>query len=77
MIRLITLDFVLRVAGAGVMGISLIVNVPGMDLDDMAADMPGFGIPGNVIADFELHGHVTKTTRKDANGLAGELVPDP
>jgi hypothetical protein len=28
-----------------------------MDLDDLAGDMAGFGIPAYVIADFEFCGH--------------------
>jgi hypothetical protein len=29
-----------------------------MDLDNPAADMPGLGIPGDVIADFEAFSHL-------------------
>jgi hypothetical protein len=38
-----------------------------MDLDNPAADMPGLGIPGDVIADFESFSHLIHPTRNGAN----------
>jgi hypothetical protein len=53
MLSLAALDFILRIVLARVMGISLVVNVFGMNFDDRAADVARFRIPGHVIADFE------------------------
>jgi hypothetical protein len=48
-----TLDLVLRIIFAGTMSVTLVISILCMDLDDRAADMTGFRIPGHVIADFE------------------------
>jgi hypothetical protein len=37
-----------------------------MDLDNPAADMPGLGIPGDVVADFESLFHLIHPTRNGA-----------
>jgi hypothetical protein len=37
-----------------------------MDLDNPAADMSGLGIPGDVIADFEVFTHLILLTRNGA-----------
>jgi hypothetical protein len=50
------LDFILRLILAGVMGITLINHIRGVNLDDLATDVPGFRIPGDMIADFEALG---------------------
>ena len=39
------------------MRIALVVEIPGVDLDDGAADVAGFRVPGDVIADFEFGWH--------------------
>src|SRR5262249_60189204 len=71
MVCLIALDFVLRLGLRGVMRVPLIVHVLGMDLDDPAADMPGLGIPGDVIADSESFAHLILPTHRGANRFNG------
>src|SRR3546814_14229801 len=53
-------DLVLRLCGAGAVGVPLVVEVAGMSLDDPAADAAGLGIPADVVADLELAGHVVR-----------------
>ena len=53
-VRLVALDFILRIILARVVRISFVIEIFGMNLDDLAADMPGFRVPGHVIADFEV-----------------------
>src|SRR5438874_811337 len=52
MIGLIALDFILRLVLSGVMRVALVIRVLRMDLYNPAADMPGLGIPRDVIAHF-------------------------
>lgn len=54
---LVALNLVLRVVFAGVVNVAFVVNVCCVDFDDMAADHACFGVPGYVIADFELLCH--------------------
>ena len=49
----ITLDLVLRIVCAGVMGIPLVVHVFRMNPDNPAADPSGLEIAGDMISDFE------------------------
>src|SRR6185437_15751379 len=56
-VGLVAPDLVLRVILAGVVRVALVVEVPGVDLDDGAADVAGFRVPGDVIADFEFGWH--------------------
>jgi hypothetical protein len=56
-VRLVTLDFVLRIVLARVVGMSFVVEIPCVYLDDCSADMPGFRIPRHVITDFEMLSH--------------------
>ena len=51
-------DFVLWVIFAGMMCIPLVIHVFCMDPDDPAAHTSGLGIPGNMIADFEVFFHL-------------------
>lgn len=46
--------FVLRVALAGVVGVAFVVEIFGVNLDELAADESGFEVPANVVADFEF-----------------------
>lgn len=46
-IRLRALDFVLRIVLAGVVGMSFVVEILGVYLDDGATDVPGFRVPGS------------------------------
>jgi len=46
-------DLVLGIIGGGMMGVSLVVEIFGVDLYDRARDMACFGIPGDVVAYFE------------------------
>jgi len=50
-VGLVALDFVLGIVGRGAMGVALIVEVRSVDFDDSAADVSGFGVPADVIAD--------------------------
>ena len=55
-VRLGALDFILRIVLARVVGMSFVVEIFCVYLDDCAADMAGLRVPGHVIADFEsLH----------------------
>jgi len=56
-IGLVAPDLVLRVIRAGVVRVSLVVEIPGVHLDDGAADVAGFRVPGDVVADFEFGWH--------------------
>ena len=53
-VRSIALDFVLRIVWAGMMRIAFVIHVVGMNPDNPAADMSGFGIPCNMVSDFKL-----------------------
>ena len=57
-VRFVAFDFILRILWAGVMCVAFIINGFGVDLDNPAADPTGFGIPSDVIADFELFSHL-------------------
>jgi len=63
---LVAFDFVLRLVLGGVMRVALVIRVLRMDLDNPAADMPGLGIPGDVVADFESLFHLIHPTRNGA-----------
>ena len=64
MIRFIAFDFVLRLIGIGMMAVSFVVDVVRVNPDNPAADAPGLGIPGDVVADFETFLHVRGLTRR-------------
>jgi len=68
MIRPVALDFVLRLIAGGMTRVAFVVRILRMDLDDPAADMPGLGIPGDVIAFFETCCHLV-LTRKPTGGF--------
>ena len=57
MVGLIALDFILWLLGTGVMGMSLVIHVSLMHLDNPAADVSGLGIPADVVADLETFRH--------------------
>jgi hypothetical protein len=57
MVGLAAFDFILRVLLARVVRVALVVHVSGVHLDDRAADMPGFGVPGDSISHFESFLH--------------------
>ena len=57
MVCFITLDFILRLIGTGVMRVPLVVEVSCMHLDNPAADASGLGIPGDVVADLKGFRH--------------------
>src|SRR3546814_9236741 len=59
-VGLVAPDLVLRLVGAGAVGVALVVEVAGMHLDDTAADAAGLGIPADVVAELELAGHVVR-----------------
>src|SRR5678815_3747116 len=43
----------------------LVLRIARVNLDDPSADIPGFGIPANVIADFEHLAHTSHLDRCD------------
>src|SRR5690606_11495166 len=47
-------DLVLRVVLRRAVPVPLVVEIGGMDLDDMAADPSGLGIPRHMVADGEI-----------------------
>lgn len=57
MVRLVALDLILRIILAGVVRVPLVVEVFRMHLDDLAADVPGLRVPGDVIAGFKSSWH--------------------
>ena len=61
MICLIAFDFILWFVSAGMMDVPLVFHVSRMDFDDPAADMPGLGIPCNVVANLESVFHGIRT----------------
>src|SRR5665213_2543301 len=56
-IALVAFDFILRIAGRGVVRVALVVEVLGVDGNDLPRDMTGLGVPSHMIADFEPLGH--------------------
>ena len=58
MIRLVAFDFILRLIFSGMMSVALVIRVSRMGLDNPAADVPGLGIPSDVIALFETFSHI-------------------
>jgi hypothetical protein len=55
--RFITLDFVLRLILARVMGVALVIHVFGVHSHNSAGDPAGFRIPTYVISNFEYSCH--------------------
>lgn len=54
MVGLVALNLVLRLIGTGVVGVSFVVHVFAMHLDDSAADVASLGIPRHMVADMEV-----------------------
>jgi len=57
MVGFIALDFILWLLGIGVMGVSFVIHVSLMDLDNPAADASGLGIPADAVANFKPFRH--------------------
>jgi hypothetical protein len=57
MIRPVALDLILGVVRAGVMGVTLVIDILRMHSDDTTGNAAGFGIPANVVTDLETAGH--------------------
>ena len=55
-VRFVALDFVLRIIGAGMVGVSLVVCIFRVNLDDRAADMTSFRVPSHMVANLEFRG---------------------
>jgi hypothetical protein len=53
MFGFIAFDFVLRLAFAGAMSVAFVIEITGVDFGDMTANVPGFAVPGHVIANLE------------------------
>jgi len=68
----IALDFILRVGGARVVRISLVINVFRVHPYDLAADVPTLRVPGYLIADFEFCRHDGSWNRPQAARRAGD-----
>jgi hypothetical protein len=87
MICLVALDFVLRVARAGVMDVAFIVHVLGVNSHDVTGDPADLGIPTHVITDFERICHdashnayfqiVCFGFSVRSNSITSELSDDP
>lgn len=56
-VGLVALDLVLGIVRIRVVRVSLVINIPFVHFDDRSGDVPGFRIPGDMIADFEFSGH--------------------
>src|ERR1019366_7887805 len=73
-VGLVTLDLVLRVVRAGVMGVTLVVSVLLVHLDDLATYVARLRVPAHVIPDVEFRGHVNNSPGEwryqDSNALA-------
>ena len=54
MIRLVALDLVLRILLARMVDVSFVIHILPVNFHNPAADVPGLGVPGHVIADFDL-----------------------
>lgn len=70
MISLVAFDFVLGIIFRCVMGMTLVVEVAGMNLDDRPRYPARLGIPAHVIADFEPLRHITNPLFKGVNTVA-------
>jgi hypothetical protein len=64
MIRLVAFDFILRLIFSGMMSVALVIRVLRMDFDNPAADLPGLGIPSDVITLFEMLSHLILERRE-------------
>src|SRR6185312_2668010 len=77
MLCLGALDFILRVLLARAVGMSFVIKILGVYLDDCAADVPGFRVPRHVIADLESVFHYENSDRGFTSvarrGKAGRL----
>jgi len=69
MIGLVAFDLVLGIVFAGVMRVSLVVEVCRMHLDDRSRHVTSLGIPADVITDFEPFRHLGKLLFKNTRGL--------
>jgi hypothetical protein len=58
MVCLAALDLILRIFLGRVMCVSFEVNIFGVHFYDDAADVPGLGVPGDAISDFEFFLHI-------------------
>src|SRR5512135_630343 len=56
-VGLVALDFILRIILARVVQMPLEINIFCMHLGDLAADLPGFRVPGHMITDLEFLRH--------------------
>src|ERR1017187_1482189 len=65
-IGFVTLDLVLRIVRARVMGVTLVVGVFLMHLGDFAAHKARFGIPAHVIAYLKSRGHANNSSSERA-----------
>lgn len=55
MVGLVAFNFILRFILAAAMDVSFIVNVLGVQFDDLAADMSGLRIPSHLVVDPESY----------------------
>src|SRR3546814_4352377 len=72
----VAFDLVLRIIRRRVMSVTLVIEVAVVDLHDRAADVAGFRIPGDVIADFQSAGHVWLLHFKRAPIVAAARCPE-
>jgi hypothetical protein len=66
----IAFDFVLRIVSRSAMGVTLVVEVSGMDGDDGPRYPTGLGIPTYMIANLESHSHLYDFSSPSIDGWA-------
>jgi hypothetical protein len=57
MVGLGTLDLILRIVRARMMGVAPVIEIPGMHADDRSADAADLGIPAHAIMDLKALRH--------------------
>jgi hypothetical protein len=62
----VALDLVLRLIFAGMVHIAFVFGIARVDLDYSAGYIASFGVPANMIADFEVFSHLTRISLEAA-----------
>jgi hypothetical protein len=73
-IRFIAFDFILGFILTGVMRVPLVIDTLYMDLDNLATDISGLGIPANLIANFEAFSHLVSLAQRQDDPGSTEKV---
>src|SRR5665213_314952 len=69
-IRLVALDFILGAVLIRMVDITFVRHILSVHLHNPSADMPGFGVPGHAIADFECACHGSIPWDQEATGTS-------